>query len=395
MIENKMKFYVGNYEILERMPNVPVLPVFSEKIIDFFSSLSDKLLKNAENKKLRDVYSYAYWIRKASVVKAKSYQGDIENRVGRGVAFHVAPSNVPVNFAVTMTSSLLAGNVTAIRVSNKEFEQVKIICRAINELFNEGFECIRAYICIFQYDHDEEVTKWLSDMCDVRIIWGGDETVQSIRRIPLKPRSIEMAFPDRYSIALIDSDYYMLNVKECVKIAKDFYIDTYYSDQNACSSPRLLVWFGNRTEDAKKIFWGELKKLVDYEYDMKPIQSVDKYTSFCELAMQYKNVSLSSEDNFIMRVNLNELSEQIMELKNSGGYFFEYNARYLDEIIPVLGKRCQTISYYGLDKEIIKNLVISNGVRGVDRIVPIGQTMALEFVWDGYKMIETMSRVIY
>ena len=34
------------------------------------------------------------------------------------------------------------------------------------------------------------------------------------------------------------------------------------------------------------------------------------------------------------------------------------------------------------------------GVRGVDRIVDMGETMALSFRWDGYDMIETMSRWI-
>lgn len=39
--------------------------------------------------------------------------------------------------------------------------------------------------------------------------------------------------------------------------------------------------------------------------------------------------------------------------------------------------------------------MFDKGVRGVDRIVELGQTMGLEFIWDGYKMIETMSRFVY
>ena len=42
-----------------------------------------------------------------------------------------------------------------------------------------------------------------------------------------------------------------------------------------------------------------------------------------------------------------------------------------------------------------RELVFSSGVRGVDRIVPLGGTMELSFIWDGYKMIETMSRYVY
>ena len=39
--------------------------------------------------------------------------------------------------------------------------------------------------------------------------------------------------------------------------------------------------------------------------------------------------------------------------------------------------------------------VIRKGIRGIDRIVDLGDTMGLEFTWDGFRMVEEMSRVIY
>ncbi len=53
------------------------------------------------------------------------------------MALHIAPSNVPVNFAVSFTSALLAGNASVVRVSNKEFVQVDIIADALNALYPE------------------------------------------------------------------------------------------------------------------------------------------------------------------------------------------------------------------------------------------------------------------
>ena len=67
----------------------------------------------------------------------------------------------------------------------------------------------------------------------------------------------------------------------------------------------------------------------------------------------------------------------------------------MEEIEPILPKQCQTFSVFGIDKNVVKKLVFDKGVRGVDRIVELGQTMGLEFIWDGYKMIETMSRFVY
>ena len=84
-----------------------------------------------------------------------------------------------------------------------------------------------------------------------------------------------------------------------------------------------------------------------------------------------------------------------MNYKNGSGYFFEYAANSLDEIVPVLNKPCQTIAVLGVEENDVKELIFSHGVRGGDRIVPIGETMALEFTWDGYNMIDSMSRIVY
>lgn len=391
---NEIEFLVGDFDILSNMTNIPVLPAFSDIAVSFLSELSKELLGDKRTRQHVDVVSYAYWIRRASLAAVRNKHLDYKNRLGRGVAFHVAPSNVPVNFAVSMTSSVLAGNINVIRLSDKQFEQVNIICDGINKLLNNKFMSLKPYFCIVRYAHNELITRELSAMCDVRIIWGGNRTIETIRKEDIPPRAIEMTFADRFSVAIINSEKYLKSdIKET---AKGFYTDTYYTDQNACSSPRIIIWTGSKINEAKEVFWNELKALVERDYDMKPIQAVDKYTSFCSLAMSLSDGCLNkSEDNLIVRIELDKLSPDIMDYKNGGGYFFEYNAKSLSEIVPILTKQCQTISFLGESKEEIREIVFKNGVRGVDRIVPLGQTMGLEFIWDGYKMIENMSRFIY
>lgn len=399
----KIDFLVGDGNVLGGMQYIPTLPMFSENIMDFLEELSRKLMevlrKDGLAREYQDIMSYAYWIRKASLEGVKASHNDYSSRLGRGVSFHIAPSNVPINFAVSMTSALLAGNGVIIRVSDKDFPQVRIVCDAINALLSDKYKMLHDYFCIVRYPHNDEITAAISSICDVRIIWGGDETIRRIREAALPARAIELTFADRHSVALIDSDYYLNQDADI--IAKGFYTDTYYSDQNACSSPRLVVWFGSHIEEAKERFWKVLSELVKEQYDMQPVQAVDKYEAFCKLAMSKASADvgisprLVSGDNYVVRVKLDRLSDKVMDYKLGGGYFFEYAAKELTELIPVLGKRCQTLAVCGVDKKELGRLVIENGVRGVDRIVDVGQTMGLEFVWDGYKMIEAMTRVVY
>ena len=388
-----LEFLVGDYNILDNMPQTPALPMFSELAINFLAALSREILKAKRSRNNIDVMSYAYWIRKASIESVKEKHLDRKNRIGRGVAFHVAPSNVPVNFAVSMTSSLLAGNATIIRVSNKRFEQVDIICQAMNRILNSKHKNIRSHLCLLRYEHSEQITQELSNICDVRVIWGGNNTINTIRKAFLPPRAIEMAFADRHSLAIINSNVYLKENAD--DVAKGFYTDTYYTDQNACSSPRLVVWVGDKVEEARRLFWEKLHILVNRDYEMRPIQAVDKFTSLSMLGMGHNGVNLVSKDNMVMRVEVESLYPELMDYKNGGGYFFEYKAKSLDEVVPVLTKQCQTISVLGIKKQEILDLVYKYGVRGVDRVVDLGQTMGLEFIWDGFKMIETMSRFIY
>ena len=54
--------------------------------------------------------------------------------------------------------------------------------------------------------------------------------------------------------------------------------------------------------------------------------------------------------------------------------------------------RAQTIGYLG--DRVIFDKLINLGVKGVDRIVPIGKTMDFDFIWDGYNLFDSFTRKI-
>ena len=91
---NDLKFLVGNTDVLTDMEKTSALPMFSKPVVEFLADLSRELLKDPRTKSCVDVISYAYWIRKASIENVKTKHSDYKNRIGRGIAFHVAPSNV-------------------------------------------------------------------------------------------------------------------------------------------------------------------------------------------------------------------------------------------------------------------------------------------------------------
>lgn len=389
---DKIIWVIGNGEILDHMSGIPALPVFDDRVISFLDNLSRIILADKEARKFPDVVAYAFWIRKASLIPLKEKYSNGVQKIGRGIVFHIAPSNIPVQFAVSLAYALIAGNASVIRISNKRFQQVGIICDCIKQVFLECGDFLEDYICVVRYSHDEGITQAFSDICDVRVIWGGDDTIKTIRQCPVQPRCIDLGFADRYSLCVIDSDVYMGLEHEIV--AKDFYNDTYFNDQNACSSPRLVVWTGNKIEEAKEEFWNALEEVVLDKYKMEAIMSSEKLLRTAICASVHSGIRQIKKNNYIVRVELPEMYEDIMEYKGTCGYFFEYEAEDLQEIIPMLKKECQTITYIGEVEKRLRQLIYENGVRGVDRIVPIGYGSHISLVWDGIDLLDIMSRKI-
>ena len=62
----------------------------------------------------------------------------------------------------------------------------------------------------------------------------------------------------------------------------------------------------------------------------------------------------------------------------------------------IITKKYQTLSYLGGNGQEIAEWVLQSGVKGIDRIVPMGNTADFTLTWDGYDLINTMSRhIIY
>lgn len=388
---NNISFLIGKQEYLDNCKSLPALKVFSDIVVEFLADLSAGLLKDINAKKYSDVIAFAFWIRKSSIKNvAGIYQQ--ENRIGRGMAFHIAPANIPVQFAVSLVYALVAGNASVIRISDKEFEQVSIICDRINNLVSNRFRDLAPYINIIRYRHDDEITSQISSLCDSRIIWGGDNTIGLISKLPMPSRSVELKFADRFSMMLIDADKYLdLDAKV---IANDFYMDTFLVDQNACSSPRIVIWIGDKVDQAKRVFWDSIKKIVDERYEYNDISGSDKLLKFSLLAAKDKDIRYEKIDNSLVRVEVQKLYPELLEYKGNSGYFFEYVADSIDEIVSMLTKECQTIICCGIDKDEVKQLIVNTGAFGGDRVVDVGHALDLSFVWDGYDMIRELSRIV-
>jgi len=391
---NRIDYLVGSASDFDKNVLVPYDPL----VCDFLSRVSAELLRDKLAKEYPDVISFGFWCRKANIAKLKEEFSGTRLRLGVGVVFHISPSNVPVNFAFSFAFSILSGNSNIVRVPSKPYLQTGIICNAIRRvLSDEKFALIAEMTAFVRYERDDEITKAFSEICNGRIVWGGTQTIRNIRRLPVPERAIEVAFADRYSFCAIDvGNLSRCSKKELLRLAEGFYNDTYLMDQNACSSPHLVVWLGNgkASSEVKSRFWESVYEIAAAKYVLAPISAVDKLTMLYENAIELQEVSsVSRYENLLYVLELDHLPNNIEDMRGRCGYFYESSAKSLDEIVHIINEKYQTLTYYGIDRDELVGFVLNNELFGIDRIVPIGSAMDISVIWDGYDLVRTLSRI--
>ncbi|WP_165046215.1 acyl-CoA reductase [Adlercreutzia sp. ZJ138] len=365
-----------------------------ERDLSLLALVSSKLMKDAEAKSYSDVMSFAFWCRRGNLAKKAADRSAFSHNLGRGLAFHIAPSNVPVNFAFSWAFSLIAGNSNIVRVPSKAFPQIDIICRAIDSAMVELDDDRSIFV---RYPSSGSATAALSAIADVRVIWGGNETVSRIRVMPSKPRCIDVAFADRFSIAYIDpTEVLRLDDSGLERLSLSFYNDTYLMDQNACSSPVTVVWKGDCLE-ARERFWTAVRSCAERLYQLQGAVATDKYVQLCRDAIDGRIKEDCEFNGYLDVVALDIHSierEDLGAYRAKGGYFYELCVEEFEQVAPLLNRSCQTVTYFGVDPEKIREVVLACGMTGVDRVVPVGSAMDIDIVWDGMDLRAMMSRKV-
>ncbi len=386
---NSVEYLVGT----ENIVTTPLHP-YGEETMAFCAELSKLLMRSPFSRTYPDLSALAFWCRRANLQKRKEQCPEAEQRLGRGLCFHVAPGNVPINFAFSYLFGVLSGCANIVRVSSKPFPQTEPVCRMLAETL-EDFPSLKERTAIVRYPADRSTTETFSAMADARIIWGGDTTIQNIRSMSCAPRCVDICFADRYSVCLIDGDAVLAADKPSLsRLAEGFYHDTYLMDQNACSSPQLILW-QNSSPAAKERFWAAVYDCTADQYNLQPAVSADKYAHLFEDIWQGVPVKeIRRHGNLLYRVVLSSLPKDMVSLRGKGGYFYEYDLENLFQLTSSVTEKYQTLTYFGMDPENVRQFIVEQRLRGIDRIVPVGKALDIDIMWDGYDIVRMLSRRI-
>jgi hypothetical protein len=373
---------------------------FDPDTVQLCSELSGRLMRLREHP---EAVALGFWMRPAAMAVMRArFEASVpptQLTVPRGLAFHITPANVDTMFVYSWVLSLLVGNANIVRISSRLTRVGDRLLETIAAALEAPAMARLAGRNYFvRTDHEESPLRVFSSASDVRVIWGGDSTVEYIRRFPIPVRGRDVAFPDRHSLAILDAaSIAALDGAGLATLAGRFFDDAFWFDQGACSSPRLLVWHAkddsSETERAVRRFRDAvLAATRQRHFTVETGMALHKMAFATDVAARSDGVRIENVANEATWVRLPSVADYSRE-HCGGGLFFEVLSHDLAaDLSSLIGPKDQTVTTFGVDREKLLELAAQINGRGVDRFVPVGRALAFDPAWDGADLLLEFSR---
>lgn len=395
-------------------PSEEQAPAFDPLALEFLEALSQLFMKDQAYRQYPDIYALGFWCRRAHMQRIRDRQievwgndaaqesgavGDAAfGRRGRGLVLHIAPSNMPTMFAYSWITGLLAGNANVVRLSGKDAPISETILQGIRQILaEERFAPLLKRNAFVRFPRGHKALQELSLKASARMIWGGDATVESISSVPAGKDAIDIPFPDKYSIAVLDAaSVRNMTEEELTRQANLFCRDTYGADQNACSSPKSVFWLtegkAESSEKIKERWWDAVRREAE-RYELQPWMATEKYRQLCANYAQIPGLGpVKTRTNLLYVVPCGKARDWMRPLPPAKlGMFYEFDLDCVEELTPHLGSKIQTAVCIGAAPDRIRSAAAAAGAEGLDRAVYAGEALEFDTIWDRKDLIDLLS----
>lgn len=388
--------------LLGGMAGAGSLGVGDERVRDFLGAFGRRLLRPELARRHPELASLGFFLRPRELARTvEETRGGEHVRVPRGLVFHIPPANVDTVFVYSWALSALMGNRNVVRLSSRAGAVAALLVDTLLETLDEAdrevAEAVAATQRIVSYGRSDAVTAALSAACDLRVVWGGDRTVDEVRRHPLAPHARDLAFPDRSSFALVLASAWLAaspGTREA--LADGFAADAYWFDQAACSSPRTVFWVGAPAEcdAARDDFTTCLARAVARRgWTVDAAMAVEKRVATYGLAADGAARAIGFHGNAVAGVVLT--APELAPRRWLGtGTFAHARIASPAELAGLVRRADQTMTYFGFARAELAELAATLAGRGVDRMVPIGEALSFHRVWDGVDLPAEFTRLL-
>ena len=397
-------------ELLAALTQPPALPPFAPETLAFLIALRRRLIESPAARLQPDLQARAFWLRPAALAQlAKRFQAGVPGgtlAVPRGLVLHVPPANVDTMFVYSWVPALLTGNRNLIRLSERTpGPAALILLDSLSALLaTPEAASVAAATALIRYPRDEAITAAFSKAADVRMLWGGDTTVTTLRALPTAPHTLDLTFPDRTSWAAIAAESYLaLASEQRHRLAEAFCNDLFWFDQQACASPRLLFWCGEEQKVAAAAadLHPRLAACAALGFpEPGPAARLERLAAWHRAALDLpvEHIAHHGERLTVIRLASSAVSmmssDALITTGTGIGLLLEARLDRLTDSLPWVTRRVQTLAHFGFAPQTLADFAQALNGRGIDRLAPLGQALTFAAIWDGTDLPRALTRLV-
>lgn len=372
-------------------------PSFAPERLALVAEVSSAILKSPLARASAGVTHFAYWTRRSAL---KSLANDALGRLPancmarpRGLVLHLPPQNVETVFLYSWVISYLVGNANITRLPTGLGADMQGLLGLFLGALDRAGDRSQFFV---RYPVSDRMNRDLSAVCDARLVWGGDAKVATFAALPLRDGGKSIWFGDRRSLAFVDGEAVSrLDEAGVAELAARFHNDIFVFDQLACSSPVKLFVVGDETRHGEAVsrFMAALS-LEAMRRDSSPAAGhvIRKMVVSMAKAGAGGATRVVRYSNALTTLVASSPGND--EPPVGGGMLELVYVPDLAAIYPALGENSQTAVHFGFDQDALGAFATGLPSYALTRIVPIGQALDFDVVWDGYDLCLELTRLL-
>lgn len=307
----------------------------------------------------------------------------------KGTVVHWISGNVPTVGLLSLVSGVLTKNANVVRVPSNADNLLSDLISHFSKL-SGVCEAIGRSVAIIRYDHrDLPTAEEVSKSADVRIVWGGDESTGSVKRLATKLTCSDIIFPDRTSFVVLGRS--VLSAERMDVVTRLIAHDASVFEQKACASPHT-IFLSTDDERLLDIFCLSLKKSMQAALKLIPKTppSQKEVQAILNLRAQY---DMFHKAWYSKGTEFSIFSDHKIQLGPSIGNrtIFVRSLPPVDELAAILPSNVQSVGIEAEGEEY-ERLTNSLGAAGVHRFTPLGAMTYFEVPWDGVVLPQQLVR---
>ncbi len=368
---------------------------FAEDRRALLAALSRALLTRPDTRRRGDLVALGYWLRPANLdrLRRNHAPGPGRLRAARGLVLHLPPANVPTLAVYGWALALLGGNATVVRVSERALAAEPALFATVAEVLAAAPPVLRRGQRFVRTGHDPAVMAALAAGADARLAWGGDAAVAELRRHRLPPHALDLGFPDRWSLSLLDADAWRdADAPTREAVVEALLRDAGPFDQRACASPRLVAWLGDPGETAEAL-WGGLARRLAAEAPVPAGLAMERLHFAYRAALDAPISRAHAPEGRVIALRIDDLA-RLSRDHPGGGLFFEAVLPDPEPLLRFLRPTDQALGWWGLDADALAALAPRLADAGLDRIVRLGHALDFDAAWDGVDLLDALTRAV-